>query len=101
MIGGTFLGEMKQISNKESAQKMHRKGHRKLFILEILVSIITLFWLSEKFKDFLIISNRFQVFHAFNLLFKEKLKKEHESATCLLCTNMLYFSIAVFLGRSQ
>ena len=72
---------MKQISNEESAQKMLKKGLKKLFILEIIISIITLFWLSVKFKDFLIISSRFQVFHAFILLFKEKLKVQHESAT--------------------
>ena len=80
------------------------KGTKSYFNLQIVLSIITpflsYFWLPVKFKVFPIISNRFQVFHTFILLFKDKLKVQHESATCLLCTNMLYSYITLFLGRS-
>ena len=56
--------------------------------------------LSVKYKDFLIISNLSQILHVYILLYKDKLNVQHESAICLLCTSMLYFYIALFLGRS-
>ena len=56
--------------------------------------------LSGKFKDFFIIKKLFQILHVFVLLYKDKLKVQHESATCMLCTNMLHFYVALFIGRS-
>ena len=38
----------------------------------------------------------FQILHASVLLYKDKLKVEQESATCLLCFNMLLFNVAPF-----
>ena len=57
-------------------------------------------WLSVKFKDFFIIKTLFQILYGFVLLCKDKLKVQHESATCLLCTNTLHFKVALFLGGS-
>ena len=69
------------------------------------MSIKTLFHffgilLSAKYKYFSIISNLSQTCHVFILLYKDKLKVQHESATCLLCTNMLYFHVALILESS-
>ena len=57
-------------------------------------------WLSVKFKDFFIIKTLFQILYVFVLLYKDKLKVQHESATRLLCTNMWHFDVALFSGRS-
>ena len=46
--------------------------------------------------DFLIISNLSQVFHVFILLYKDKLKVQHESATRLFCTNVLHLYVDTF-----
>ena len=32
-------------------------------------------------------------------VYKDKLKLQHESATYLLCTNVLHFYVALLLGR--
>ena len=45
------------------------------------------------------ISNLSQVLHVFILLYKEKWKAQHESATCLLSTNALQIYVALFLKR--
>ena len=42
----------------------------------------------------------FQILQVFIFFYKNKLKVQHESATCLLCTNMLHFYVALFRGRS-
>ena len=69
------------------------------------MSIKTLFHffcilLLVKYKDFSIISNLSQICHVFILLYKDKLKMQHESATCLFCSNMLYFHVALILESS-
>ena len=85
---------------------MHKKEQKKFFHFtdtkknSILLFHFLVIWLSVKHKDFLIINNLSQILHVFVLLYKDKLKVQHESATCLLCTNMLYFYVALFLGRS-
>ena len=53
------------------------------------------FWLAVKYKGFLIFKTIFQILHVFILLYKDKLEVQHESATCLLCTNMLHFYVAL------
>ena len=53
--------------------------------------------LSVKFKDLFTIKT---LLHVFFLLYKDKLKMQYESTICLLCTNMLHFFVAFFLGRS-
>ena len=53
-------------------------------------------WLSVKHGDFLIITNLSQVPQVFILLYKGKLKRQHESAACLLCANVLHFYVALF-----
>ena len=40
--------------------------------------------LSGKHKDFFIIKTLFEILHVFVLLYKDKLKVQHESATCKL-----------------
>ena len=67
-----------------------------LFFFVLFLSI----WLSVKIKSFFIIKTLFQIPHVFVLLYKDKLKVQHESATSLLCTNMLHFYVAHFQGRS-
>ena len=57
-------------------------------------------WLSVIYKDFLIIKKSFQAFDLLILFYKDKLKMEHESATCMLWINMLHFYILLILGRS-
>ena len=92
---------------------MHKRCRKKCkkssFILLIFMSVITLLfffvlflsiWLSVKIKSFFIIKTLFQIPHVFVLLYKDKLKVQHESATSLLCTNMLHFYVAHFQGRS-
>ena len=49
-----------------------------------------------EYKDLLIISNLSKIFQDFILLYKDSFKVQHESATYLLCTNMLYFYVAFF-----
>ena len=86
----------------KSAQKVHKT----FFYFEdvnIYNNLVLLFhffgiWLSVKYKDFLIISNLSQVLHVF-YLYKDKLKVQYKSATCQLCTNVLHFYVAIFLGR--
>ena len=51
-----------------------------------------------KYKDFVIISNPSQIIYVFILLYKDKLKVQYKSATCLLCTYMLYSYVALSLG---
>ena len=76
---------MFNISNRQIAQKVHKKGHKKFFRLKVTnvykISILLfhflVIWLSVKYKDFLTISNFSQIFHAFILLFKDKLKVQH------------------------
>ena len=90
----------------KSAQKIHKKLHKKFFHFKdtiVYKKLILLFHffvisLSVKYKDILIIINLSHIFHVFVLLYKDKLKVQHESATCLAC--MLYFYIALFLGKS-
>ena len=53
-------------------------------------------WLSVKHRDFLIITNLSQVPQFFILLYKGKLKRQHESATCLLCAIVLHFYVVLF-----
>ena len=92
----------------KSALKVHKKVHKKFFyytdiyVCDDFAFLFHFFaiWLSVKFKGFFIIKTLFQIFHVFVLLYKDKLKVQHESATCLLCTNMLHFYVALFLGRS-
>ena len=87
---------------------MHKKGHKKLFHFadtnvyknSILLFHFFVIWLSVKYKDFLIISNLSRIFRLFLLLYKDKSKVQHKRATYLLCTIMLYFYVALFLGRS-
>ena len=83
------------MNHKDSAQKVHKKL---FYCTEICVSenFVFLFhffgiWLAVKCKDFLMIKTIFQILHVFILLYKDKLEVQHESATCLLCTNMLHF----------
>ena len=57
-------------------------------------------WLSVKYKDFFIIKTFFQILHVFFSLYKDKLKMQHKSVTCLLYTSMLHFYVGLFLGRS-
>ena len=91
---------------------VHKRCTKSSFIVLIFTSVITLFicfisllfdynWNSRissslklffKFTFFIIKKN------VFVLLYKDKLKVQHESATCLLCTNMLHFYVALFLG---
>ena len=94
----------------KSEQKVHKKVHEKVFYCADIYVCNNLFflfhffgiWLSAKFKDFFIIKTlKTQILHLFVLLNKVKLKEQHESATCLLCTNMLHFYVALFLGRSK
>ena len=87
---------------------MHKKVHKKFLkftYTNVYKSSILLFHflvisLSVKYKGFLIISNFSGLFYVFILLYKEKLKAQHESATCLLCTKMLHFYVALFLETS-
>ena len=44
-------------------------------------------WSSVEYKDFLIISNLSEIVCVFILLYEDKINVQHESATCLLCTN--------------
>ena len=96
---------LKSVTDKVP-KKCTKKGTKTFFhftdsnIYKNSILLFHCYWLSAKFKDFLIISNVSQIFHVFVLLYKDKLKVQHESATCLLCTNMLYFYVALFLGRS-
>ena len=86
----------------KSTQKVHKKLHKKLFCCTDIYVCDNFFfhffaiWLSVKFKDFFIIKTLFQILHVFVLLCKDKLKVQHESATCLLCTNMLYLLCCTF-----
>ena len=83
----------------KSAQKVHKKVHKELFyctdlyVCDNFVSLFHFFaiWLSMKLMDFFIIKTLFEILHVFVLLYKDKLKVQHESATCLLRTNMLHF----------
>ena len=50
-------------------------------------------------KEFLIIK-KIEILHAFMLLHTDRLKAQRESATPLLCTNMMHVYVALFLGRS-
>ena len=94
----------------KSAQKMQKKVQKGFFYLtDIYVRDNFVFfflfyffaiWLSMKIKSFFIIKTLFQIPHFFVLLYKDKLKVQHESATSLLCTNMLHFYVALFQGRS-
>ena len=89
----------------ESQTKCTKKGRKNSFILQILKKLdfivsFPCYLIISQVKDFLIINNLSQILHVFVLLYKDKLKVQHESATCLLCTNMLYFYVALFLGRS-
>ena len=100
---------MFEISNKQSAQKVHKntkKRHRKFFNFRdtndknsILLFNFFVIWLWVKYKDFVIISYPSQIIYVFILLYKDKLKVQYKSATCLLCTNMLYSYVALSLGR--
>ena len=79
----------------KSAQEMHQKVHKNVFyctdicICDNFDFLFHFFgiWLSLKFKNFFIIKTLFQILYVFLLLYKDKLKLQHESATCLLCTN--------------
>ena len=92
----------------KNAQKVYKKVHKKFFYctdIYICDNFNFLFhffaiWLSVKFKDFFISKTLFQILYGFVLLCKDKLKVQHESATCLLCTNTLHFKVALFLGGS-
>ena len=107
-----FTKKIVQMNHEYSAQKVHEKRTKKFiksfFIVQIFMSVITLvfcfiffgIWISVKFKDFFIIKTLFKILHVFGLLFKDRLKVQRESATCLLYTNMLHFYVALFLGRS-
>ena len=55
-------------------------------------------WLSVKYGDFLTMRNLSQVFYAFVLLYKDKLKVQHKSAIYLFRTKVLHFYAALFLG---
>ena len=103
------MEKMFEISNKQSAPKSaqkHKKGHKKFFNFRdtndknsILLFHFFVIWLWVKYKDFIIISNPSQIIYVFILLYKDRLKVQHESATCPLCTNMLYSYVTLFLGR--
>ena len=92
------------MSEEDSAQKVHRKVHKKFFYftdIYVCDNFIFLFhffaiWLTVKFNDFCIIKTLFQILHVFVLLYKDKLKVQHENATCLLSTNILHFYVAFF-----
>ena len=100
-----FSTSSKSVTDKvtKCAQK---SGTKSSVTLQIPISIKTLLfhffviWSPVKYKDFLIISNLSQIFHILILLYKDKLKVQHKSATSLLCTNMLCFYAALFLGMS-
>ena len=88
-----FIEKRVEISSQDSAQKVHIKVWFWLidiYVYNNSVLLIQFFgiWLSVKYRDFsgLIINNFSQVLHVFISLYKDRLKVQHESATCLLCT---------------
>ena len=93
----------------KSSQKVHKwctKNCTKSSFIILFMSVITLLLVSflcyliiSVIKDFFIIKILFQILRVFVLLYKDKLKVQHESATYLLC-NMLHFYVALFQGRS-
>ena len=104
-----FTEKRLKIINRQNAQKCTKKRHKKFFHFtdtNVYKNLILMFhffviWLSVKYKDFLTISNLSQTFHVFILLYKGKLKLQQESATCLLCTNILYFYLEYTWYLSQ
>ena len=102
-----FILTWKKHFHREKVQdtdKVYKKGHKKFFHFtysnvyknSILLFHFLVLWLSLKYMDIVIISNISQIFHVCILLFKNKLKVQHESATSLLCTNMLLFYVTLF-----
>ena len=82
-----FQGEKVQ-----DTDKVHKKGHKKFFHFtysNVYKNSILLF-------HFLILCNVSQIFHVCILLFKNKLKVQHESGTSQLCTIMLHFYVELF-----
>ena len=84
------------------AHKNTQKSAQKVFFFFTYINIYnnSVFfgiWLSVKYKDFHIISNLFQVLEIFILVDKDKLKVQHESEICLLCTKVLHFMLLFFL----
>ena len=84
---------------------MNKKFHKNLFCFTGINgyenSFFVLFlWylLISKMGDFLIINTISQFLDAFILPFEEKLKVQHESVACFLCTNVLSSYVALFLG---
>ena len=77
------------------AQKVGKKCTKRFFILQILFNLFSI-WLSAKYEEFLIFSRLSLVLHVFFLFYKNKLKVQHEPATCQFCTNVLHFMLHLF-----
>ena len=89
------------MNHEDCAQKVHKKHKTGYFIVQIIMYLITQFFVS--FIWYLIITEiqRFpslslKTFLKFFMFLFYKLKVQHESAPYLLCSNMLHFYVALF-----
>ena len=99
-----FTRKSFEMNDEDSAQKVRKKLFycTDIYVCNNFVFLFHFFviWLSVKFKEFFIIKTFFQILHIFVLLYKDKLKVQHESATCPFCTNMLHYLCCTFSRKS-
>ena len=111
-----FTEKRFRTSNWQSAQKVHKKRHEKFFhftdtnVCKNSISLFHFFiWLSVKCKDFLMISNLYQIVHVFSLLHKDKLKAQerkcnmsvvHYHDVLLCCTLSRKVLVTVFRHKT-